>query len=285
MSKGRWAAEGALFAAAVAIDLLVWGGDSPLRNGALLLPLWVVPTVTVAVYALLLMRWSHPGLVFGVQWVYALVGLLLPLYQPFVGLLVALHAVARRAVRRWSWLALLSCAVPFGIASYNAASEAHRPFAIGFGAAAAVWLALSLTVWGLGRLAYTADRRAERLRAAEAAQAVRAERLRLARELHDIVAHAVSLIILQAAGARTLPSSETEQVQRALKVIESAGVQAMGELRRLLGLLRAANPEDPGGNDLPPTLQDIDGLLALTRASAIDVERFGRPADRAGSQR
>ena len=100
---------------------------------------------------------------------------------------------------------------------------------------------------------------------------VRAGRLRLARELHDIVAHAVSAMILQAAGARTLPPSDASQVRAALEVIETTGVQAMGELRRLLGLLRASSPddsEDPAQQ--APTLHDIDDLVALVRRSGLD---------------
>jgi signal transduction histidine kinase len=122
-----------------------------------------------------------------------------------------------------------------------------------------------------------ADRRARLAQEAyahQAAEAVRTERLRLARELHDIVAHAVSAIILQAAGARTLVTTEDGRVRQAFTVIESAGVQAMNELHRLLGLLRTVDPDQTAGtdfDDLQPGLEDLPALVDFSRASGLDI--------------
>ena len=119
------------------------------------------------------------------------------------------------------------------------------------------------------------------LQAKESEDAVRTERLRLARELHDIVAHAVSAMILQAAGTRALMSPhQDEHVRKALTVIESVGVQAMNELHRLLGLLRSVDPDRADSAYEQPGLDDVPALIELSRDSDLEVEAIveGRPA-------
>ncbi|MGH3989998.1 MAG: histidine kinase, partial [Pseudonocardiaceae bacterium] len=73
-------------------------------------------------------------------------------------------------------------------------------------------------------------------------EAVAAERGRIARELHDIVSHAVTAIVLQAAGAARVAHTNFTQVTQSLANIEATGKQAMAELRRLLGVLEASDP-------------------------------------------
>lgn len=260
---------------ALVIDLLFWGGASQLVTGGTL-PTWVVPAVTTAVYASLMWRWRRPVHIFAMQWIYALAGLVIPGYAPVAGLLVALHAVACRAGRQTAVWALSSCAIPFGIDCYIAAGNrihVETSFAVSFSVQFFIYAVLTLTVWGLGRLAYEAERRSQRAQQHRAAEAVQRERLRLARELHDIVAHAVSAMILQAAGARTLVGTQDEQVRQSLAVIEGAGVQAMTELHRLLGLLRSANPDrDETTYGQQPRLEDISQMIELSRASGLDID-------------
>lgn len=264
-------------ALAIFVDLAAWGGDRQLRNGGFL-PLWVVPALTIVVYGALLFRWRWPAGLFVVQWIYSLAGLLIPLYSPFACLLVGLHAVACRRPARISGTAYAVCAVPFGIDSYNAASVgAHGSFLGNLTGAGLLFFAAATCAWVLGRRTYLADRRAkvaQETHAHQAAEAVRTERLRLARELHDIVAHAVSAIILQAAGARTLVTTEDGRVRQAFTVIESAGVQAMNELHRLLGLLRTVDPDRTAGTDFDeqqPGLEDLPALVDFSRATGLDV--------------
>lgn len=121
MSRARRTAEIVLVAVVYAIDLLVWGGDRTLRGGAAL-PWWLIPTCAVAIYGALLLRARRPRLIFAVQWGYALAGLAVPGYEPLAGLLVALHAIARRGTVRAATIALAACVVPFGIDSYNSAA-------------------------------------------------------------------------------------------------------------------------------------------------------------------
>lgn len=268
---------------AMAIDLLVWGGERGLRGGGLL-SFWVIPVATCGVFTVLLWRWRQPIPVFWLQWVYGLTGLFVPGYQSFFGLLVALHAVASRCRPRIAAVTFAACIVPFGINSYNSAADRANSVAT-FATAASLWAVLTAAVWGLARLTYAADRRADLLQKVQEAQAARAlqeERLRLARELHDVVANAVSAMILQAAGARRVGAPDNPAHQ-ALAVIESAGVQAMRELHRLLGLLRssedAGSPKDTG--NAAPGLADLPELLQFARQSGlrVDMVRNGVPQD------
>jgi signal transduction histidine kinase len=103
-----------------------------------------------------------------------------------------------------------------------------------------------------------------------AREAVADERTRIARELHDVVAHAISLIVLQARGGRRLIADDPDETRRALDVIERAGEQALVEMRRLLGLLRHDEAEPTLAP--PPSLRRIDELVAGIRASGLAVE-------------
>jgi len=136
--------------------------------------------------------------------------------------------------------------------------------------AAAVWVIVVAVVWGLGRLSYGAAQRArderERL-AREAERAVEAERLRLARELHDSVSGAVTAMIMHAAGARAHLPSAAGTAHRALQTVEEAGVQAMNELHRMLGLLRT--PDDRATAEA--SLAEFDALVERARNGGADV--------------
>ncbi|MPZ80968.1 MAG: sensor histidine kinase [Actinophytocola sp.] len=99
--------------------------------------------------------------------------------------------------------------------------------------------------------------------------AVAAERARIARELHDVVAHAVSVIVVQADGAAYAVRSQPELAERAVKTISSTGREALTELRRLLGVLRS---EDAGGELTPqPGTQSLSELAERVRAVGLPV--------------
>ncbi|MDN3060639.1 histidine kinase [Streptomyces sp. SRF1] len=111
---------------------------------------------------------------------------------------------------------------------------------------------------------------AERLAAAERRAARLASRNRLARELHDSVGHALSAVTLQASAARKVLDTDPEFAREALAAIEETTRDAVGELDSVLGLLREG--EDPPAAAPSPTLRDLDGLLARTRAAGVTVE-------------
>jgi len=96
------------------------------------------------------------------------------------------------------------------------------------------------------------------------------ERARIARELHDVVAHAISVIVLQARGGRRLLDTEPEETRGALDTIEHTGEQALVEMRRLVGLLREG--EDELALAPQPTLSQLDHLADQVRAAGLPVE-------------
>lgn len=274
----RWRGT-ALIVVAAAFDLWVYSGDRELRWGGLA-PEWLVPTLTVLVFATLYVRWRYPTAVFAVTWVLGLAGLVLPNYAPIAGLFVALHAVGRRVATRLSVALLVLAMVPLAINNINIIAEPGAPSEVSGSVTTLAWLTLAWSliasaIWAVGRISYRSARRAvllQEAQAREAAEAVRAERLRLARDLHDIVAHAVNAMILQAAGMRAHLRSGDGRVQEALADIETAGVQAMQELHRLLGLLRAVEPDLDEDTTPQPGLADIPALIRTSRTAGLDVE-------------
>ncbi|GGS52400.1 sensor histidine kinase [Streptomyces cinerochromogenes] len=107
------------------------------------------------------------------------------------------------------------------------------------------------------------------------------ERSRIARELHDVVAHHMSVISIQAQVAPHLVKDPSEELLENLAGIRGNALEALTELRRVLGVLRSENPEDPYGLGAPgtgaapdapqPTLARLDGLVENTRAAGLDV--------------
>ncbi|MBI5289187.1 MAG: sensor histidine kinase [Chloroflexi bacterium] len=141
-----------------------------------------------------------------------------------------------------------------------------------------VWIFLG-TGWVAGRAIRRretatddARARAERLaveKEQQAGLAVAQERSRIARELHDVVAHNVSVMVVQAGAAQRVIEGDPARARDALSSIETVGRQALVELRRLLGVLRA----DDGSHGVAPQpgLAQVDELIARARAAGIDA--------------
>jgi len=108
-------------------------------------------------------------------------------------------------------------------------------------------------------------RELEREREVTAAQAVALDRVRIARELHDVVAHHVSLMGVQAGAARAVMARDPEEARRILEAVEASARESLGELRQLLATLRTpgADPEPDTG----PTTRGLRGLAALVEES------------------
>jgi signal transduction histidine kinase len=141
----------------------------------------------------------------------------------------------------------------------------------------AATIAVIPAAWALGAL-----RRAQLAAAARAAQqaasrAVADERLRIARELHDVITHSMSLITAKAAVANYLSDSQPDEVRDALTVIEDTGRHGLAELRRMLGVLRSDTREgQPGGvgnERVPaPRLADLARLAEHARQGGVAVD-------------
>jgi signal transduction histidine kinase len=136
--------------------------------------------------------------------------------------------------------------------------------------------------WVLGdsirtRRAYLAqlEERADRLekeREAQSKVAVAAERARIARELHDVVAHNVSVMVVQADGAAYVLDTAPDQAKKALETISGTGRQALAEMRRLLGVLRTGEPEE-GSEYVPqPDVEQLDELIEQVRTAGLPVD-------------
>jgi signal transduction histidine kinase len=100
--------------------------------------------------------------------------------------------------------------------------------------------------------------------------AVATERARISRELHDVVSHAISVTVLQARGARATLGRDEEAVRRALDAIEHTNTQALGDMRRLLAVLR--DTEEPSSTAPLPSLAGIGTLLEDVRGAGLSVE-------------
>ena len=118
------------------------------------------------------------------------------------------------------------------------------------------------------RLEQTAE--LERTRAELARRAVAEERLRLARELHDVVAHSISVIAVQSGVGAHVASTQPEEAAKALAAIEATSRAALTELRRLLGVLRQEG-ESQGDLAPVPGLADLDSLLAEVAKAGLGV--------------
>ncbi|MFC1401705.1 MULTISPECIES: sensor histidine kinase [Streptacidiphilus] len=192
-------------------------------------------------------------------------------FLQFLTVDVALCHIAATRPRRVS---VPAAGLAIGVLVVYAAVRVLVHFVIG----TSTMLTVALTVavaWLIGDSARQNHEHAETLRAQAAAQAVTAERLRISRELHDMVAHSIGIIALQAGAARRVIETQPTAARDALGAIEGAGREALAGLRRMLGALRQAEPEAAGeGSALRPApgLADLDRLAEATTAAGVRVE-------------
>ena len=144
-----------------------------------------------------------------------------------------------------------------------------------FFVAAAASFVLSWTVGLLARTRAQARESRRRAHAAEQTVAAEQERIRIARDMHDVVAHSLAVVIAQADGARYAKASDPGAVDTALTAISTTARDALGDVRRLLAQLRRGDDAGP-----QPVLADLDRLFAQLRASGlrVSVGHTGAPA-------
>jgi signal transduction histidine kinase len=190
---------------------------------------------------------------------------------PVVALFVAIYSAGAYTEGRW--------AIAGGIATVavTLAIVAGDPEGVTVGGVA-FFLLLFGGTWLFGR-AIRRRRKSERHLERQAEVAVAEERARIARELHDIVAHAISVIVVQArAGRRALADSPAE-ASDSFDAIESTGGLALTEMRRLLGMLRASDEELARAPR--PSIAHLSELIEHVRATGLPVELSveGRPQE------
>nr|WTB33536.1 histidine kinase [Streptomyces sp. NBC_00830] len=133
-------------------------------------------------------------------------------------------------------------------------------------------LASLVRIWQR-QLAASRDRYTQLLQAQEEAtrRAVEEERSRIAAELHDVVTHNVSVMVIQAGAARKVMDAAPERSKEALLAVEAGGRAAMAELRHVMGLLAAPCHERPDGLEPQPGLGQLDALAERVRAAGTPV--------------
>jgi signal transduction histidine kinase len=246
-------------------------GVSPLAGVPLAL-LLAVPVV---------FRRSHPVGAFAAAIVLGALQVLLDLRPTVTDLtiVILLYTLAAYTPRRVSVTGLAICLVgsAAGVARWMPGQlSVLDAIAVG----SIMFAGPSLIAWVLGdsvryRRAYYAalEDRAARLEAerdAQAQVAAATERARIARELHDVVAHNVSVMVVQADGASYALDNDPGKAREALAAIASTGRQALAEMRRLLGVLRHDEGTDSGRAPLPGIAQ-LGELLEQTRAAGLPV--------------
>jgi signal transduction histidine kinase len=198
-----------------------------------------------------------------------------------IGVMLVFYAAGAFYTGRRSWLALGLGIAVVSLASVQQGGQLLSNVMLGLGVAV-------LPPYLIGRMARDASERARASRArsehldAERESLVRAaalaERTRLAREIHDVIAHSVSVMVIQSAGARTVMDRDHRLAEQSLRAVERAGREALAELRHLLGLLgdrrtlRELAPQ--------PGLDDLGELVARTSAAGVTASMRvdGRPA-------
>jgi signal transduction histidine kinase len=195
-------------------------------------------------------------------------------FQPFVALVLVAYAVGSHAEGRSAMLAPPALA---GIAAGLFVAAVVHGQAGGNVVPSFVWLSAA---WLVGRIVCSWRRRSVELdllnrelegqRELRAQAAVAVERGRIARELHDVIAHNVSMVVVQAGAAASVLEGEQPHVRAALEAIETTGRATVDEMRRLLGVLRQS--EDGAALAPQPGLAGLETLVAGVREAGLPVD-------------
>ncbi|MFI6151501.1 sensor histidine kinase [Kitasatospora sp. NPDC051170] len=277
---------------AVGVALLLWGRptDAQLATAGLSLPGWYALLTPLAGAVAARRLW--PGLALGVS-------------------LAAYATMAAYGFAKGPSLAVAFCLYQFALSQPRSRAVAGLVLAeavVGVGMAmggssvlfdnawAAMWLGQSaplVAIWAAGTMirsqrAYNAGLRAQAERQAqarieEARRTVVEERLRIARELHDVMAHSMSVIAVQAGVGRHVITGHPDEAAKALTAIETVSRTALREVRALLDVLREESPaDDPATTSEPaqPGLSDLPVLIEQTGRTGLQVELRIRGAAR-----
>ncbi|WP_045856835.1 sensor histidine kinase [Teredinibacter purpureus] len=271
----RWPHTADLLIALLAflLNILMWSHN----GGAEVMTLATLPDVGAYLCAFaanfaLLWRRSHPWQVHGVILAVSVVLYVAAPVHGVVGLAFSLYSLGRFEANNRASLVGAIGALVFVIVDltvFNSPSTGNTVAAI-----------MVLALWYVGRrlrfrgeylrLLEERARHLERERNVGAERAVMAERSRIAREMHDIVAHQVSLMTVQAGAARTIAASDPAAAINAMASVEEAGRQALSEMRHLLSVMRPVNAED--ALEPQPSLDDLPNLVRQVGEAGLAVK-------------
>lgn len=239
----------------------------------------MLPLPAIVFYAtgslLLFWRTSHPLTVLGGMWVLAVICTVFGYETGPVAMVVALYSAGRYAEGdRKSYIGVAAVMLRDGFEAFYLQGLEGMELNV-----LAMEFLLIAIIWYAGRrvrsrgvymqLLHDRARQLEREQDQEARRAVEAERARIARELHDIVAHQVSMMTVQAGAAKTVALNDPETARRSMEAVETAGRQALNELRHLMDVLR---PEaEQAGLSPQPGLADIPELVDHVRQAGLDI--------------
>lgn len=214
-------------------------------------PLWRLP-LQLLIAASVGGRRRVPLAAFGLAATAAITLGVSPGAEGYAAILINAYSVGRYAAARWRSLALLALVTAIGMSTTSIGS-------LGL---------VVLISWLVGDL--VRERAAGNSAAIEAAnRGAAAERARIARELHDVIAHGVAVMVVQAEGAKNLVGRDADGARQAIETISATGREALAELRQQLEVL---GPGDEGGGFRPiPGVDDIDDLVERVRAAGQPV--------------
>ncbi|MGW3724496.1 sensor histidine kinase [Streptomyces sp. NPDC000851] len=269
------------FWALVLFGISVVGGTVQQENTGTDLP-WLVVPVTLLLCLVVALRRRMPEKMLVLAAVVGVTQLVLDVATTAAdfALLLIVYTVAAVGARWASRFALAGglCAAPLAQIRWP-----EYESSVAGNIAVAVFQTVPFALaWVLGdsirtRRAYFAqlEERAARLekeREAQSKVAVAAERARIARELHDVVAHNVSVMVVQADGAAYVLDAAPDQAKKALETISSTGRQALAEMRRLLGVLRTGEHQESGEYVPQPDVEQIEDLVEQCRGAGLPVD-------------
>jgi signal transduction histidine kinase len=240
-------------------------------------PVWLPYLVAAGVFLPLIIRREIPWLSLVLSGSFALVYALNPFPPAFtiLGPMVAVYTVAAYGQRRHSALVAVLVAGLLIAAVVFAFSSGTRVVMEIIGAFVMLAAAAFLGDTAKSRRDYVAEVEqralaAEQARDEETLRRIDEERIGIAREVHDIVAHSLSIVAVQASAAEKLMDDDPEQARESIANIRSTSKEALGELRSMLDVLRTGTPDVP----MAPSadLTQLDQLIDPVREAGLDVE-------------
>jgi signal transduction histidine kinase len=258
----------ALLLAGALLELLLSDVSSPVGVSIIAVTTTTIPLVWRSAYPVATVAVTTAGLLLAMLLGFPAGDFMIPYLAP----LVALYSVGLRSSRREILVAAAFALAAFTLGVVESPSEGGAEFGyvvVGIIAALAVGLAVRQLGFETDTLAARAAE-AERTRDESARAAVAAERARIARELHDVIGHSISVMGVQAGAVRRVLPPELEREREALLGVERVGRDAVTEMRRLLGFLRPAEGLDDSAPT--PTLERLDDLVAEMRRAGLAVD-------------